>query len=366
MKSTAKSMKCIGSILVAVILLLSCVSCRFGKDKVLITWFDTDGTLIESRMVSTDYNPIERELPVDSDLWDYTEWEVSQSGNAVICTAQRVAKKHVIWKDYDGSILNEVYIVADAELPLFDLPSSDEKWLYESWDKKTGDNQILLQAKRSPNRNYFVGNVFQIVVKDSRGNPLSSGSGFIINDEGWFITNNHVMDNGYSATAFFDIKDNESGQQYTQLKIIGGVYHDEKKDIFIGKLQGYDKIKDNYNPINFTEKYTEGETAYSVGYPNSTVKMEINSGKILEEYSDIYNKLDGIYYVLSDSYIAPGSSGGILVNENFEVVGITTMGLYSDSTKSNYVSGGSIPYFLFKNNLINLNEKNIKSIYVIY
>ena len=87
--------------------------------------------------------------------------------------------------------------------------------------------------------------------------------------------------------------------------------------------------------------------------------MEINSGKILEEYSDIYSKIDGIFYVLSDSYIAPGSSGGVLVNESFEVIGITSMGLYSDSNKNYYISGGSIPYALFKHHLKNLAESDI-------
>ena len=129
--------------------------------------------------------------------------------------------------------------------------------------------------------------------------------------------------------------------------------------MFIGKLEGYKKIKEYYHKIDFTEQYTIGENSYSVGYPNSSIKMEINSGKILEEYSDIYSKIDGIFYVLSDSYIAPGSSGGVLVNENFEVIGITSMGLYSDSNKNYYISGGSIPYALFKHHLKNLAESNI-------
>ena len=106
--------------------------------------------------------------------------------------------------------------------------------------------------------------------------------------------------------------------------------------------------------------------SYSLGYPNSSIKMEINSGKILEEYSDIHNKINGVYYVMSDSYIAPGSSGGILINEDFKVIGITSMGIYSDSNKNYYISGGSIPYSLFKQNLKNLNEDNIKAIPIMY
>ena len=345
---------------------LSCASCNSNHANYYVTWMDTDGTLIESQTVTQDCDPTERSLPNDSDSWHYTGWTISQSGNVVVCTAKRVAKKHILWKDHDGNIINEVFVAENEEIPLYNLPQSDNKWTYERWDQSNDGKQTVYQAVRSPNTDFFIGNVFQIVVKDNKGEVLGSGSGFVINDQGWFITNNHVMADGYSATAFFDIKDSENGQQYTQLKIVGGIYHDGKKDVFIGKLEGYEKIKGYYQEIGFTEQYMVGEISYSVGYPNSSIKMEINSGKILEEYSDIYSKIDGIFYILSDSYIAPGSSGGILVNENFEVVGITSMGLYSDSNKNYFISGGSIPYALFKQHLKNLTDSNILSIPEMY
>ena len=362
MGKTVKYIKRIVLIAVVSALLMTCVSCGNRKNDVFVTWMDTDGSLIESQTVASDYDPTVRILPSDNDSWHYTGWTITQSGNIIVCTAKRVAKNHIVWKDYDGNILNEVFVAVDEDIPSFDLPQNDERWIYERWNQENDGHQITFHAVKSPNTDYFIGNVFQIVVNDDNGEPLKSGSGFVINDEGWFVTNNHVIKNGVSGTAFFDIKDNGSGQQYTQLRIIGGVYHDEKKDVFIGKLEGYEKIKEYYHEIDFTEQYTIGESSYSVGYPNSSTKMEINSGKILEEYSDIYSKIDGIYYILSDSYIAPGSSGGVLVNENFEVIGITSMGLYSDSSKQFYISGGSIPYALFRQNLKNLMDRNILSI----
>lgn len=359
MSKVVKYIKSIVLIIVIFALLLSCISCGRKGDEVFVTWMDTDGTLIESQTVKQDYDPTERPLPRDSDSWHYTGWTISQSGNVIVCTAKRVSKNHIVWKDYNGDILNEIFVAENEEIPSFKLPQSDDKWIYERWDQNNDGKHTIFQAVRNPNTDFFIGNVFQIVVKDEKGEPLGSGSGFVINEEGWFVTNNHVIEEGYSATAFFDIKDSENGQQYTQLKIIGGVYQDDKKDVFIGKLEGYKKIKEYYHKIDFAEQYTIGEKSYSVGYPNSSIKMEINSGKILEEYSDIYSKIDGVFYVLSDSYIAPGSSGGVLVNESFEVVGITSMGLYSDSNKNYYISGGSIPYALFKHHLKNLAESNI-------
>ena len=355
-------LKNIALIIIVIALLLVSLSCTSADKEIFVTWMDTDGILIESQTITIDEDPTERALPSDDNSWHYTGWTISQSGNVIVCTAKRVAKSHIVWKDYNGNILHEAFVAENEEIPSYNLPPSDDKWIYGHWDQNSNGKQIIFQAVRTPNTDFFIGNVFQIVVKDKKGEPVGSGSGFVINDEGWFITNNHVMENSYSATAFFDIKDFENDQQYTQLEIIGGEYHDEKKDVFIGKLEGYEKIKDKYNKIAFTEQYTTGENSYSVGYPNSSIKMEINSGTILEEYSDIYSKIDGIYYILSDSYIAPGSSGGILVNENFEVIGITSMGLYSDSNENYYISGGSIPYFLFKQYLSNLNENKIQSL----
>lgn len=305
-------------------------------------------------------------MPADTDDWHYTEWVVSTSGNITVCTAVRISKTKITWLDADGTVLKEDFQFGDLDEPSFDLPTSTDKWKYTNWNREITENGIAYTAQRTPNPAYFCGNVFQIIVKDKNGTAVSAGSGFVINDSGWFITNNHVMDGGYSANAFFDIPDKDKGTKYTALNILGGSYHDENKDIFIGKLENYASIKEHYNLITFTESYQEDETCYSVGYPNSSVELQINGGTIIEEYSDIYDKINGIYYILSDAYIAPGSSGGILVNKNFEVIGITSIGLYADANKEHYISGGSIPTFTFKAQLNNLNDDNLKALPIIY
>ena len=347
-------------------MLLVWSGCAEKEQMVHVTWLDADGSIIATELVAESYDAATRELPKDSDQWHYTGWQLTHSGDMIVCSALKVAKRHFIWQDYDGTVLKEVFSPENEETPTFDLPESTEKWEYTEWDQTSTGNQIVYEARRSPNTDYFTGNVFQIVLKDKNNDVLSSGSGFVINQDGWFITNNHVMDSGSSAVAFFDIKDSASGHQYTQLKILGGVYWDEEKDIFIGKLEGYEAISSYYRKIEFTENYVQEELSYSVGYPNSSTKMQINAGTILEEYSDIYSKIKGVYYILSDSYIAPGSSGGILVNENFEVIGITSIGFYADSNNQYYTSGGSIPYFVFKNALTQLLENRILPLYDIY
>lgn len=337
--------------------------CALFRKKVEISYFDTDGKLIESSSYASDFDPEKRPLPADTDRWHYTGWSVTQAGQVTVCTAKRVAKTRVVWKDHDGTVLKEAFFVeGEEEKPDFDLPEDSEKWVYTDWSKNAGKGEQVYTAVREPNREYFVGNVFQIVIKDRNGETLGTGSGFVLNADGWFITNDHVMEKGKTASAFFDIKDPDGGR-YTELAILGGAFRSEKKDLFIGKLAGYDKIKSHYKEIEFCKEYEEGEVCYSVGYPNASVKMTVNEGSIEEEYSDIHSKIDGLYYILSNSYIAPGSSGGILVNENFEVIGITSLGLYDDGE---YTSGGSIPYELFQSHLKSYKDSDVKALTELY
>ena len=351
------------------LLLLLCVLLPFsgcGNETVSVSWFDTTGELIRSAEYAADCDPTEEPLPTDTDIWHYTGWTVSKSGRVTVCTATRVRKTRYAWVDYDGTLLKEAYLTEGEDLPSVILPKNSDRWVYSEWEKNFGNGETVYTAQRVPNKSYFVGNVFQIVVMDASGTPLGAGSGFVINRDGWFITNNHVMEDGYSAVGFFDIKDVEAGAQYTKLDVMGGVYYSKEKDFFIGKLSGYEKIESHYQTITFTEGYEIGQNCYSVGYPNSSVKIEINAGKITEEYSNIQDKINGIYYILADCYIAPGSSGGVLINENFDVIGLTTIGLYADTNKEIYLSGGSIPTLSFRSKLTNLNASAIKSLSRLY
>ena len=344
------------------------IICKAVREKKLkLVWQNADGSIIDTQYkISSESNSSLCELPADTEKWHYTEWKETISADGYLYIPQRLPKTKYVWMDSEGNILKEDVLVEGDTIPNIDLPINEEKWIYTDWSIEKLNDSVTYTAQRIPNNDYFIGNVFQIIIKDENGDPLGAGSGFVLNAEGWFITNNHVMEGATSAVAFFDIKDKSAGSQYTQLNVLGGIYNSEEKDIFIGKLSGYEKIKNYYNPIIFTENYSKGDVAYTIGYPNSSVKLEINSGEILEEYSDIYDKINGVFYILSDSYIAPGSSGGILTNEKFEVIGITTIGLYADVNKQVYQAGGSVPTFVFASHLKNLEDAKLKTLNEIY
>ena len=127
MSNTILHIKKVVLVLVVLSLIFGLISCTSPTDELSVMWMDTDGTLIESITASKDYDPTERELPSDSDQWHYTEWTVSQSGNIVVCTAQRVSKQHIVWKDYNGTILKETFIIENEKIPSYALPASNEQ-----------------------------------------------------------------------------------------------------------------------------------------------------------------------------------------------------------------------------------------------
>lgn len=179
-------------------------------------------------------------------------------------------------------------------------------------------------TKVDPAKDLFVGNVMQIVAKNLGEQPVSVGSGFVFNKEGWFITNSHVMEDAYYADAYFEIPNAELGETVTRLKILQGAVNNPTKDFFIGKIDGYDKISSYYRDFDFSTEYQIDDITFSVGYPNATPFMEIHRGWVCSDVPYFPDKLNGVTYIDSSSYIAPGSSGGVLMNEKLQVIGLTT------------------------------------------
>lgn len=317
---------------------------RTAKTK--ICWRDADGTLIHTESILPGGRIPDRSLPTDSAAFVYTGWEQKESENTITLTAKRVPAKTVIWCDADGTKIETQYLPYDQQITERAFPSS-QKWDYSSWKRTFSGSTYTYTAIGTPKTSYFIGNVFQIVAKDLTENPLSLGTGFVINNQGWFITNYHVLDEACLADAVFQIKNYATSESYTTLSIEKISYYDKDKDIIIGKLENYASIASYYQRIPLQTNYNVGDLTYSVGYPDGIENMEINEGEILRGISTLRDKLySGIGYIASDSYIAPGSSGGVLVNEKLEVIGMTTLGLWDDDEE--FVLGAAIEAFNFQ------------------
>ena len=337
---------------------------REAVEEILFT--NVDGNVLYRVYIKPGEEIPQRHLPNDTDEWHYTSWKKTTTADGgVKFVAQRVEKEKIVYLDVDGSLLYTDGKIPGEELELRAVPKNSDKWLYSAWEEVTvagGDRTFRAVGEVNPS--YFKANVFQIVVYDIAGKPIQTGTGFIFHQNGWFITNHHVLDGGVSAKAFFEIEDYLNGTSYTVLDIDKGFSSNPEKDIFIGRISSYSKISNKYKDIPIVREYAEGDITYSVGYPKSSVKMEIHEGEIVSEhdkdFNTLYEKLySGVTYIPSSSYVHRGSSGGILVNEKLEVIGTTSRALFD--SKDRFVMGAAIRAFTYMTLVNNVHTANEKS-----
>ncbi|ASJ21817.1 DegQ family serine endoprotease [Brachyspira hampsonii] len=152
----------------------------------------------------------------------------------------------------------------------------------------------------------------------------SLGSGFIINEEGYVLSNYHVVK---GATKIMITLYGEDGE--LPAKLIG---YDEAYDLALLKIEDENRTFP-YVALGDSDAIEPGEFAIAIGNPyglNNTVTFGIVSAK---GRSDVgANKYQR--YIQTDVAINPGNSGGPLFNIHGQVIGINTL-IYS-------TSGGSI------------------------
>ena len=159
--------------------------------------------------------------------------------------------------------------------------------------------------------------VVQVNVRsaDGRITPGNMGSGFVYSDDGYIITNNHVIDNAEKVTITF-----LDGESYIA-QIIGT---DSDLDLAVLKV----KIGSTYLqpiPIGDSSQLKVGQEIAAIGNPfglsgSMTSGIISQMGRLLPQDSG-YSIPDVIQ---TDAAINPGNSGGPLLNMKGEVVGINT------------------------------------------
>jgi serine protease Do len=160
--------------------------------------------------------------------------------------------------------------------------------------------------------------VFSLNPLERYFNPQSrsSGSGVIISDDGYIVTNNHVIED---ATNLEVVMDNN---QRFYAKIIGT---DPTTDLALLKIKAMNLPFIKYGD---SDKIKLGEWVLAVGNPfdlNSTVTAGIVSARarnigILRDK----NNLQVEAFIQTDAAVNPGNSGGALVNIKGELIGINT------------------------------------------
>ncbi|MFH4968777.1 Do family serine endopeptidase [Gaetbulibacter sp. M240] len=142
---------------------------------------------------------------------------------------------------------------------------------------------------------------------------LGTGSGVIINKDGYIITNNHVIDNATELSV--TLNNNET----YKAELIGS---DPKTDIALLKINPDEDLP--YVTFGDSDAAKVGEWVLAVGNPfnlTSTVTAGIISAKS-RNIDPTGNSQHS--FIQTDAAVNPGNSGGALVNTNGELIGINT------------------------------------------
>jgi 2-alkenal reductase len=157
--------------------------------------------------------------------------------------------------------------------------------------------------------------VVTVVGSSSRFGSVSSGSGVFISEDGYVLTNNHVIEN--TDTLYLVLAD---GSQL-QAALVGA---DPFADLAVLKADGQIPAT---APLGNSDALKPGETVIAIGSPLGDFKNTVTVGVI----SATGRSLDsGSGYVMedliqTDAAINQGNSGGPLVNLAGQVVGINTL-----------------------------------------
>ncbi|MCH5237226.1 MAG: trypsin-like peptidase domain-containing protein [Muribaculaceae bacterium] len=154
--------------------------------------------------------------------------------------------------------------------------------------------------------------------------PVQSGlgSGVILSEDGYIVTNNHVIDGADKLEVL--LNDNST----YEARVIGT---DEATDLALIKIDA-----SGLSPITFgdSEAVKIGEWVLAVGNPfgfNSTVTAGIVSAKARSLSQNARNGRMGIEsFIQTDAALNPGNSGGALVNLKGELIGINSA-IYSNT-----------------------------------
>lgn len=156
-----------------------------------------------------------------------------------------------------------------------------------------------------------------------KSEPVQSGlgSGVIISEDGYIVTNNHVVDGADKLEVLFN--DNST----YDAKIIGT---DEASDLALIKVDAK-----GLTPIVWgdSESVKIGEWVLAVGNPfgfNSTVTAGIVSAKARSLGQNHKGGLSIESFIQTDAALNPGNSGGALVNLKGELIGINSA-IYSNT-----------------------------------
>ncbi len=170
--------------------------------------------------------------------------------------------------------------------------------------------------------------------------PGGLGSGFLISEDGFLMTNFHVVEGETQISV--EVYHQRAGQleraSYKQVRIVA---MNKFVDLALLKIEDKDAGKFATVPLGEADALSVGERVFAIGSPlglERTVTEGILSTKT--------RQMQGELYLQTTAQINPGNSGGPLFNLRGEVVGVTNMKITSGEGLGFAIPVELVKYFL--------------------
>lgn len=169
-----------------------------------------------------------------------------------------------------------------------------------------------------------------IGVDDGKETKLSSGTGFIITEDGYIVTNQHVVvlaDNAVSTYYVTVILPGET--EPVRAEVVGT---DVQTDIAVLKVETDKKLP--CVVMGDSDTLQSGELAITIGNSMGTLDDTVTVGVISAPSRELNRSGYRVDIIQTDAAINPGNSGGPLINSFGEVVGIINSKMVSSTSEN--------------------------------
>jgi S1-C subfamily serine protease len=215
---------------------------------------------------------------------------------------------------------------ADTQNKLNELTKDliETKNSFISLDKSLTSELNELKASTSSDFSGIIENSIKSVV--TVRTDIGQGTGFIIREDGYIVTNAHVLSGGRSVYVL------DYGQNEHLTELVG---YDIDWDIALLKIQGnYPKLE-----LEDSDEIHVGEKVIAIGNPLG-LQFSVSEGIVSAVDRIGMNEIAG--YIQTDAALNPGNSGGPLINTKGKVIGINNFKVGSGESlgfalESNYI-----------------------------
>jgi serine protease Do len=238
-----------------------------------------------------------------------------------------------------GDILvdKQAYLVIDIGIDVLKIPKEQILELqYSSEPSETGDAEANRPGTepnglgRTPGQLYYTASLQKTTIENcvqsfseavvKVSSPAGMGSGFFINEDGFLITNYHVIEKEtrIEVTMFEKARDGFERRKFKKVRIEA---INPFVDLALLKVEDLEDANIKFVYLGDTDRIEVGEKVFAIGNPLG-LERTVTDGLI----STKNRAFEGLVYVQTNADINPGNSGGPLFNLAGEVVGVTNMG----------------------------------------